>query len=251
MVSRLILVLGDQLSLNLSSLRAADKACDVVVMAEVAQEAEYVRHHPKKIALVFAAMRKFARALEEDGWTLRYTPLDDLENAGSIVGELLRRAEETGAGEVIVTEPGEWRLINALTHAPIPTRLVPDDRFIASRKRFEDWAEGRKALRMEYFYREMRRETGMLMEGDDPAGGKWNFDHDNRKPPKEGLDIPDPLTFAPDAEVEAVLELVSARFGDNFGDLHPFDFATTRAEALQVLAHFIAHALPHGHVVIF
>ena len=244
MVSRLILVLGDQLSLNLSSLREADKARDVVVMAEVAQEAEYVRHHPKKIALVFAAMRKFARKLEDDGWSLRYTRLDDPENAGSLVGELLRRAEETGAGEVIVTEPGEWRLLNTLTDAPIPTHLLPDDRFIATRKRFEDWAEGRKALRMEYFYREMRRETGLLMEGDDPAGGKWNFDHDNRRPPKEGLEFPQPLSFAPDAETQAVLDLVETRYGDNFGDLLPFDFATTRAEALQVLAHFITHALP-------
>ena len=228
MVTRLVLILGDQLSLNLSSLRAADKARDVVVMAEVAQEAEYVRHHPKKIALVFAAMRKFARALEEDGWTLRYTRLDDPENAGSIVGELLRRAEEAVAGEVVVTEPGEWRLINTLADAPIPTHLLPDDRFIASRKRFEDWAKGRKALRMEYFYREMRRETGLLMEGDDPAGGKWNFDHDNRKPPKEGLEFPAPLSFAPDAETQAVLDLVGARHGENFGDLEPFEFATPR-----------------------
>ncbi|MEX3313659.1 cryptochrome/photolyase family protein [Sulfitobacter sp. PS-8MA] len=244
MVSRLILVLGDQLTAELSALREANKTRDVVVMAEVAQEAEYVRHHPKKIALVFAAMRKFARALEAEGWTLRYTPLDDPENAGSIMGELLRRAEETGATEVIATEPGEWRLIEKLTHAPIPTRLLPDDRFIASRKRFEDWAEGRKALRMEYFYREMRRETGLLMEGGDPAGGKWNFDHDNRKPPKEGLDFPAPITFTPDAETQAVLDLVAARYGDNFGDLEPFDLATTRDQALQVLAHFITHALP-------
>ena len=244
MVTRLVLVLGDQLSRDLSALREADKARDVVVMAEVAQEAEYVRHHPKKIALVFAAMRKFARALEEDGWNLRYTPLDDPENAGSIVGELLRRADETGAGDVIATEPGEWRLIEKLNHAPIPTHILPDDRFIASRKRFEDWAEGRKALRMEYFYREMRRETGLLMEGGDPAGGKWNFDHDNRKPPKEGLDFPAPLTFTADADTQAVLELVAKHYGDNFGDLEPFDLATTREEALQALSHFITHALP-------
>jgi len=244
MVTRLVLVLGDQLSGDLSSLREANKARDVVVMAEVAQEAEYVRHHPKKIALIFAAMRKFARTLEDDGWTLRYTRLDDPGNAGSIIGELLRWAEETGATEVIATEPGEWRLIDKLNHAPITTHLLPDDRFVASRKRFEDWAEGRKALRMEYFYREMRRETGLLMEGDDPAGGKWNFDHDNRKPPKEGLAFPEPKTFAPDAVTREVLDLVAARYGDNFGDLEPFDMATTREDALQVLDYFITQALP-------
>lgn len=243
-MTRLVLVLGDQLSKGLSALREADPDRDIVVMAEVMEEAEYVRHHPKKIALIFSAMRKFAAALEEDGWQLRYTKLDDPENAGSILGELLRRAEETGADAVICTEPGEWRLINKLTHAPIPTHILPDDRFIASRRRFEDWAEGRKALRMEYFYREMRRETGLLMEGDDPAGGKWNFDHDNRKPPKEGLEFPALPTFTPDATVREVLDLVAGRYGENFGDLEPFDLATTRDEALEVLEAFVTKALP-------
>ena len=91
---RLILVLGDQLSDNLSALREAREG-DVVVMAEVMDEASYVRHHPKKIAFVFAAMRKFAHALEQDGWKVVYTQLDDTDNAGSIVGELLRRAAQT------------------------------------------------------------------------------------------------------------------------------------------------------------
>ena len=90
-MSRLVLVLGDQLSLSLSALQAADKAKDTVVMAEVADETTYVRHHPKKIALVLAAMRKFARVLEAEGWTVLYTELDDTDNAGSIVGELLRQ----------------------------------------------------------------------------------------------------------------------------------------------------------------
>ena len=244
MVSRLVLVLGDQLTPGLSALRKADKDSDIVVMAEVAEEAGYVRHHPKKIALIFAAMRKFAKALEEDGWTLRYTRLDDPENAGSIVGELLRRAAETEATGVICTEPGEWRLIDKLKDAPIRTHMLTDDRFIASHKLFEDWAKGRKALRMEYFYREMRRKTGLLMVEGEPAGGKWNYDHENRKPAPEEITGPGPLWFDPDAEVEDVLALVEDRFGDHFGDLRPFGFATTRAEAQKALAHFVETALP-------
>ena len=90
-MSRLVLVLGDQLSERGAALKAADKARDVVVMAEVADETAYVPHHPKKIALIFAAMRKFAAQLREDGWDVRYTELDDTQNAGSICGELLRR----------------------------------------------------------------------------------------------------------------------------------------------------------------
>ncbi len=189
-------------------------------------------------------MRKFAHALEQDGWTVAYTQLDDTDNAGSIVGELLRRAAQTGASEVLATEPGEWRLIDKLKYAPLKVHLLPDDRFLATHAEFEAWAEGRKALRMEYFYREMRRKTGLLMEGDQPAGGKWNFDHDNRKAAPEDVTVDGPLRFDLDATTREVLELVQARFGDNFGALEPFWFATTRAEALQALDHFIANALP-------
>ncbi len=243
MVTRLVLVLGDQLSEGLSALTQADKNADVVVMAEVDEEAGYVGHHPKKIALIFAAMRKFAGALRDAGWDVRYTQLDDTENAGSIVGELLRRAAETGASEVLVTEPGEWRLIEKIKHAPVKTHILQDDRFIASHKEFEDWAEGRKALRMEYFYRDMRRKTGLLMAGDKPAGDKWNYDHDNRKAAPDDVTVEGPLWFEPDDEVEEVLALVEARFEGHFGDLRPFGFATTRAQALEALDHFVTHAL--------
>ncbi|WP_372674825.1 cryptochrome/photolyase family protein, partial [Aquicoccus sp.] len=177
---RLILVLGDQLSHDLSALQEAWPG-DVVVMAEVADEAEYVPHHPKKLALIFAAMRHFADELRKLGRDVIYTRLDDPDNAGTIMGELLRRADETGAGEVIVTHPGEWRVIAALEEGPLPVRMLPDDRFLCSLQDFEAWAEGRREFRLEWFYREMRRKTGLMMEGDKPAGGKWNFDHDNRK----------------------------------------------------------------------
>ncbi|MGB3247137.1 MAG: cryptochrome/photolyase family protein [Sulfitobacter sp.] len=243
MVARLVLVLGDQLSANLSALKDADRTRDIVIMAEVADEAEYVRHHPKKIALVFAAMRKFATLLRAEGWDVRYTQLDDTENAGSIVGELLRRADETGAHEIIATEPGEWRLIQKLEHAPVKVRVMPDDRFIASHAEFERWAEGRQALRMEYFYRDMRRKTGLLMDGDSPAGDKWNYDHDNRKPARSDIAVQGPLQFEPDSEVAEVLALVEARYGGNFGDVRPFHFATSREQALEALDHFVANAL--------
>jgi len=244
MVKRLILVLGDQLSHDIAALRAADKARDIVVMAEVMEEGTYVPHHPKKIALILSAMRHFAQELRDEGWTVAYTRLDDAENAGSIPGELLRRADESGAHAVDATRPGEWRLIEALEALPLDMRLHEDDRFICSHREFDDWAEGRKQLRMEYFYREMRRKTGLLMEGDAPAGGKWNFDHDNRKPAPADMLRPAPCHFAPDEITQEVLDLVSARFGDNFGALRPFDFATTRAQALEALEHFVTRLLP-------
>ncbi|MGR3484116.1 MAG: cryptochrome/photolyase family protein [Paracoccaceae bacterium] len=242
---RLILVLGDQLTPDIAALKAADKARDVVVMAEVMGEATYVEHHPKKIAFLFAAMRKHAARLRESGWTVVYTPLDDPDNAGSIPAELLRRASEHGAEEVIATEPGEFRLIQALQDTPLRMTLLEDDRFLVTHAEFAAWAEGRKQLRMEWFYREMRRKTGLLMDSDKPAGGKWNFDHDNRKPAKD-RDLFDrrPLRHDPDAVTADVLTLVADRFGHHFGDLEPFWFATDLEGAQATADHFVEHLLP-------
>jgi deoxyribodipyrimidine photolyase-related protein len=243
-VVRLILVLGDQLSEGLSALAEGDPARDIVVMAEVLGEATYVPHHPKKIAFIFAAMRKFAARLRAAGWRVAYTRLDDPENGQSIPAELIRRAAEHGACAVIATEPGEWRLIAALADLPIPVHQIPDRRFVASHAEFEGWAAGRKQLRMEYFYREMRRKTGLLMEGDAPAGGQWNFDHDNRKSPPGTIGFDGPLRFDHDPVVDEVLDLVDARFSANFGQLHPFWFATDREQALAQLDHWLKGGLP-------
>ena len=244
MVGRLVLILGDQLTHDLPMLAEADPARDVIVMAEVRTEGTYVRHHPQKIALILAAMRKHAVALEARGFRVAYTRLDDTDNTHSIGGELIRRAAEFGLTEVWLMEPGEWRLDAALRDVPLDVRVWPDVRFIASKGAFADWAEGRKQMRMEYFYREMRRKTGLMMDGDAPAGGQWNYDHDNRKPAKADLFRPAPLRMEPDAVVEEVLDLVAAAFPDHFGDLRPFGWATDRAGALAVLAHFVEHALP-------
>ncbi|MFN6979863.1 MAG: cryptochrome/photolyase family protein, partial [Gemmobacter sp.] len=244
MTPRLILILGDQLSPGIAALRAADPARDIVVMAEVQAEADYAPHHPQKIAFFLAAMRHFAADLRAAGWRVLYTPLDDPANTHSITGELLRRAAETGAEAALATRPGEWRLIAALEDCPLPVTLLEDDRFLCSLAEFDAWAEGRKALRMEFFYREMRRRTGLMMEGDKPAGGQWNYDHDNRKRAAPDLLRPAPLRFAPDAVTAAVLRLVAGRFGNRFGSLAGFGWAVTRADALRALDHFAAHALP-------
>ncbi len=244
MSPRLILILGDQLTPGLSALRAGDKARDIVVMAEVADEANYVKHHVKKIAFLFAAMRKFAASLEEDGWRVAYGRLDDPDTSRSICGELMRRHAEFGAEGVIATECGEWRLRQALDDCPLTIETLPDDRFIATRAEFASWAEGRKELRMEWFYRDMRRKTGLLMEGDAPAGGKWNFDHDNRKPADPDLFMPRPMRHEPDETTEKVLQLVEARFPDHFGQLRPFHFATDATAAKRAASKFMREALP-------
>ena len=239
---RLILVLGDQLTDTVAALREGDPGEDVVVMAEVADEASYVPHHPKKIAFCFAAMRHFADELRESGWQVDYAKLTD--GVKSISEALIAAAERHGAEEVVATRPGEWRLIEALDDLPLKVTQLEDDRFVASHAEFDVWAEGRKELRMEWFYREMRRKTGLLMDGDDPEGGKWNYDHDNRKPAPDEVDFGGPMHFTPDEVTEEVLDLVAERFGENFGALRPFWFAVTREQARRALTHFIKGGLP-------
>jgi deoxyribodipyrimidine photolyase-related protein len=246
-VPSLRLVLGDQLTRELSSL-ADLGAGDVVLMVEVADETTYVRHHRQKIALVLAAMRHFAAELAAAGVRVDHVRLDDPDNTGSFSGELARAVARHRPGRIVVTEPGEWRVWAMMqdwsADFDVPVEIRGDDRFVCSRGRFARWAEGRKAFRMEFFYREMRRETGLLMEGDEPAGGQWNFDKDNRKSLPAGLAPPERLRFAPDFVTREVLDMVAARFPDHFGDLEPFGWPVTRAQAREALDHFVTVALP-------
>ena len=246
--SSLILILGDQLSPAIASLKTAKKATDRLLVVEVQEEATYVRPHKKKIAFLFSAMRHFAQALTAAGWTVDYVRLDDPGNTGSFTGEVGRAIARHGPARIVVTEPGEWRVRTAMdawsVRFGLPVEVLEDDRFLCSRTAFAAWAEGRKQLRMEYFYRDMRRETGLLMDGDKPEGGRWNFDAENRKPAKGELSMPKPRQFKPDKITREVLDLVAGRFSDHFGGLTPFWFAVTASQAEQALDHFIAHALP-------
>ena len=247
-VRNLILVLGDQLTPTLSSLAAGDRARDLVLMAELHDEATYVRHHKKKIAFVFSAMRHFAEELRAAGWRVDYVELDAPGAAGDFSGQVARAIAVHRPERLVVTDAGEWRVARMLaewrTSLSVPVDILPDDRFVCAPEAFRAWAAGRKQLRMEYFYRDMRRKTGLLMEGDQPVGGKWNFDIENRKPARVDLFMPRPLAFPPDATTRDVIALVEARFGDHFGDLAPFWFAVMRADAEAAFETFIDKALP-------
>ena len=148
----------------------------------------------------------------------------------------------------MVTEPGEWRVQTLIAgwaaRTGVPVEVRADDRFFASRERFTAWAEGRRAWRMEHFYREMRREHGILMDGDLPAGGEWNYDAANRKSLPANLVAPQRLRFPPDAITRATMALVERRFGTHFGTLTEFGWPVTRPDALRALGDFISHGLP-------
>lgn len=249
MTKSLILILGDQLTRNLKPLDLGNKSSDVVLMLEVQEEATYVKHHKKKIAFLFSAMRHFAKALKDEGWDVDYVALDDLENLGNFSDEVRRALDRHTPERLVMTEPGEFRvreMINSWSEDfGIPVDIMADHRFIASHDEFRHWADGRKQLRMEYFYRLMRRKTGLLMNNEgEPEGGKWNFDSENRKPPKGEMSFPAPLKVEPDAITRDVISLVGERFSDHFGDLEPFWFGVTEADAKNAFDVFIDAALP-------
>lgn len=247
-MTTLIPVLGDQLSFSLSALQGADPATSVVLMMEVAEETAYVRHHKRKIAFILSAMRHHAMALRAAGWTVDYIGLDDPENSGSFTGEVARAVARHSVTAIRVTEPGEWRVREAMAawsaQLGLPVTILDDTRFVAPPGFFAGWAQGRKQLRMEYFYRDMRRKTGLLMAGDAPEGGAWNYDAQNRKPAEARLFIPRRKGAMPDATTQEVLALVAARFADHPGQLDGFDLAVTRDAALAEMARFMASALP-------
>lgn len=244
---KLRLILGDQLSPKISSLADAVAENEVILMCEVRAEATYVKHHKKKIAFVFSAMRHFAQSLEEQEMRVRYVKYDDPENSSSLLGEVRRACAAYDITEVIVTSPGEHRLLEEMQgwaeQIGMPVAIRDDDRFLSTKEEFASWAFGRKQLRMEYFYRDMRRKYSVLMDQEEPVGGQWNYDAENRKPPTNGLDVPDTYQAEPDAITLDVIALVTAHFADHFGDLSPFHYAVTRDQALVALDQFVTRRL--------
>lgn len=245
----LIPVLGDQLSHTLASLAGVDRGDAVVLLMEVADETRYVRHHKRKIALILSAMRHFADELRAAGWQVDYIRLDDPENSGSFTGEVARAVARHRPATIRIVESGEWRVKTMIdgwaARFGLPVDVLADDRFVCGILEYQTWAQARHDLVMEYFYREMRRKTGLLMTADGkPEGGAWNFDKQNRAPPKRGLNYPEPLQVAPDETTRAVLALVADHFADHFGRLEHFALPVTATEARAALAHFVRTALP-------
>ena len=256
----LVPVLGDQLTSSLASLRGRAKDDTIILMAELWDEATYVKHHKQKIALIFSAMRHFAAELKEAGWQVDYISLTDPDNSGSFTGEVARAVERHGPLAIHVTEAGEWRVQQALEQWPdkfaCDVEILPDDRFLCPHSEFRNWAEGRKHLTMEHFYREMRRKTGLLMRDDGtPEGGEWNFDKENRKPPKEGLKAPERAKFTPDAITRECIALVEEKFPDHFGSLDRFEWPVTRKQAEQAADSFFAERIenfgPYQDAMVF
>ena len=244
--AKLILVLADQLSTQQPALKSAVPGRDIVVMAEVAEEASYVRHNRHKIALLFSAMRHFKLELEAEGYQVEYLSFESgTPSLEAAVASVLARTE---ISEVMICEPGEYRLLEQMKYfwsssLGKPVTLLEDDRFLASHNDFADWAKGKKQLRMEFFYRKMRARYQILMDAGEPAGGKWNYDADNRVGWRNQVEIPSRPDVSPDVITAEVIDLVNANFPNNPGDLSQFRLAVTRADAERQFDWFVENAL--------
>jgi len=218
-------------------------------MAEVAAESTHVPSHKARTALFLAAMRHFRDELRARGFTVEYRELGQ-HSARTLGAALGADLERLRPGRVAVVQAGEYRVAAeisaAVAAAGLALELAPDDHFFITPAAFADWARGRKELRLEHFYRWMRRRTGILMDGDEPAGGRWNFDAENRGSfgaAGPGW-LPSPAAFPPDAITREVLDVVARELPSNPGRLDAFDWPVTRTEALVALDDFIVNRLP-------
>ena len=249
-VRTLVIVLGDQLDLDAAAFDGFDPAHDAVWMAEAAEESTHVWSGKQRTALFLSAMRHFAQALRTANRPLHYMRLDDPGNRGSLPAELQATLVELAPQRVLMTAPGDWRVWQAIKAvvegAGLALELCDDRHFYTTVREFEAHAKGRKQLRLEYFYRELRQRHRVLMDGDKPAGGQWNFDADNRETfGRAGPGaLPARATFPPDAITREVIELVNERFAQHPGTLDSFAWPVTREQALEALHCFVEERLP-------
>jgi deoxyribodipyrimidine photolyase-related protein len=246
----LVLVLGDQLNLDSSALADFDPKQDAIWMAEVIEESTHVPSSQQRTTLFLSAMRHFAQTLRLKQWPVHYTHLDDANNAGTLAGELEKAIEVHKPQQLLMTAPGEWRVLQNLRGVAkqhdLPLEVRDDTHFFSTVREFADHAKSRKQLRQEFFYRELRQKTGILMDGKKPVGGQWNFDEDNRGSfGKQGPGkLPAPLRFDPDEITLEVMTLVKDTLPQNPGALNSFGWPVTRDQALLALDSFIQNRLP-------
>jgi deoxyribodipyrimidine photolyase-related protein len=243
----LVIILGDQLDTNHPALRDADVNTTRILMVEALEESTHVWSSKVRSTLFFSAMRHHAEHLRAQGWQVDYLRLGT-HPFGSLK-EAWLDALQHQADEVYCVETGDHRVAQMLedvcAQVQVPLRWLPDDHFMMTRADFAKWAGQSKQLRMEMFYRMMRKRHAVLMVGDEPAGGEWNFDAENRK--SFGKSGPQGLSalprFAPDPLTQQAMADVQQHLANHPGTLEDFNWPVTRTQALQALEAFMQHRL--------
>ncbi|MFN0167352.1 MAG: cryptochrome/photolyase family protein [Bryobacteraceae bacterium] len=243
-VRDLLVILGDQLDRQSPLFAGADPYQDCIWMAEVREESTHVQSHQVRIAVFLSAMRHFRDELRAGGWTVDYREID--AQPATLPGELRRALRKLKPQRVRVVEPGDYRVVQALRQVCPAIDIVTDTHFLSTVQDFRRHAQGRKQLRMEFFYREMRRRYGVLMAGTQPEGGEWNYDSENRGAfSKQGPGVlPAPAAFLPDTLTQQVIEQVREIFAQHPGQLHHFDWPVTPEQTEQALQDFLDNRLP-------
>jgi deoxyribodipyrimidine photolyase-related protein len=248
-VRRLVVILGDQLDATAQVLQDFDPTQDTVWMAEAIGESTHVASSKQRTVVFLSAMRHFAQHLCAKGWPLQYQRIDDPDAASSLADALRRDLTHWPPQEVVVTAPGEWRVLDMLrqvcNEAGVGLKICDDTHFFTTVRDFSRHAQGRKQLRMEFWYRELRKRFGILMDGDQPVGGQWNFDAENRESfgKKGPVDLPMWPRFEPDAITSEVIEWARQQ-PELPGSVDDFNWPVTREQALAALDDFVQHRLP-------
>jgi len=250
----LVLVLGDQLDHRASALEGFDAKADAIWMAENESEATHVWCHKMRLAFFFSAMRHFRIEAENRGRNVHYHALTTRRWAdrGADFAEILvKDVRKLHPERLVVTQPGDFRVRRMLEETAaeleIELEVRPDAHFMVSSEDFEEYADGRKRLLLEHFYRHQRREHDVLLtKAAKPIGGKWNYDHENRETfgEKGPGAIKPPRRFAPDDVTREVMDMVAARFADHPGSLDEFDLPVTHEQAMAYVRDFVRHRLP-------
>jgi len=236
-----VLVLGDQLTRQVGPLARAHPKLTHVLMIESRALASAFKHHKQKLVLFFSAMRHFARDLQSDGFAVDYLQAESFETG---IADYLRK--HPGA-TLTMMRPSDWGyedvLADAARQAGGSLEVLPNDLWLTTPAEFDEWAGDKKNLRLESFYRFMRRRTGWLMDGDEPRGGTWNFDAENRETPGSDHAFPEVLRLEPDELSREVMELVESTYPDHFGSVEHFNWPVTRPQALESLKDFCQNRL--------
>ncbi len=247
-VRHLVLILGDQLNLDNPALEDFDPSLDRILMVEASAESTHVWSHKARIALFLSAMRHFAEELSARAWPLDYLKLGEHEFP-TLQAAWESHITQYQPQKVVICEPGEYRLLASIVHVckqqNVPLAVRDDTHFMCSRSEFAAWAGKNKSLRMEFFYRLMRKRHAVLMQADEPLGGVWNYDADNRSSfGKQGpLDLPEEPKMNVDDLTHEVLADVEQHFAEHPGTLANFIWPVTRQQALALLGTFIESKL--------
>ena len=243
----LCVILADQLNQEITSLNDFDKDLDEILICELKKNFTDINHHKKKIVYQISCMRHFGIEMDRLGFKINYLKLDNPDNENSYTSEIMKLINDKGIDKVIVAEPSTYDEMESIKNwqntIGIDVEIRKNDLFFCDIDEFKAWAEGRKELRLEFFYRMLRRKHNVLMNGDQPEGGAWNFDKKNRKPIARKVSIPKTYTCIIDQETQDIINLVNLEFSDHFGGTDNFVFAVTRHDALEAMNRFIEERL--------